>query len=112
MEYNTFKEVVSERICDYLPPVFNNYYPVIESVNKINEKKDALTLRTEDMDERMAMPVIYLDDMYDVFRASQDIDDLLECAAEIIVNFANGVRGLSTVHSVCEYALIHSRHEK
>ncbi|MCQ2544972.1 MAG: DUF5688 family protein [Clostridia bacterium] len=88
MEYNTFKEIVSERICDYLPPVFNNYYPVVESVAKINEKKDALTLRSDDMDERMAMPVIYLDEMYDVFKTSEDLDDVLECAAEIIVNFA------------------------
>lgn len=88
MEYNTFKEIISERICDYLPPVFNNYYPVIEKVAKINQEKDALTLRSDDMDERIAMPVIYLDEMYEVFKTSEDLDDVLECAAEIIVNFA------------------------
>ena len=88
MEYNIFKETVAKRICDYLPPIFNSYYGTVESITKVNEKKDALTLKTDDIHKGMAMPVIYLDEMYELFQSSEDMEDVLQCASEIIVNFA------------------------
>ena len=87
MDYETFKEVFAERIMDYLPPMFGDCKPHIEQVNKVNRTMDALTIQSETRNRNIAMPIIYLDEMYDFFREREDMDALLECAAEIIVNF-------------------------
>lgn len=87
MEYELFKEVVAERIIDYLPPIFKNYKPEINKVNKVNASKDALTVRDENA-KNIPMPIVYLDEMYNEFAETEDLDSVLGNAATIIVTYA------------------------
>ena len=91
MDYDLFKKVVTERINDFLPPFFTDYDPVVTRVNKINEKKDALTMHSASKDDGTASPVLYLDDMYKAFIENEDIETILQEAADVIVNYT-GVR--------------------
>lgn len=44
MDYEVFREVVSERIKDFLPPIFSSYKVKINTVRKVNEEKEALIM--------------------------------------------------------------------
>lgn len=87
MDYGVFKQVISERIKDFLPPVFHTYEVNITTVRKINQKKEAL-LMMPPKDERItAMPNIYLDEMYEAFQSKQDIEEVLRLIAAMIIHY-------------------------
>ena len=65
MDYEIFKNVICERIMDFLPPIYGEMEPAIQEVTKVNEVKDALVLRPAKDGPAVAMPMIYLDDMYE-----------------------------------------------
>ncbi|MDD6310976.1 MAG: DUF5688 family protein [Firmicutes bacterium] len=87
MDYNLFKSIAFSRIKEFLPPIYSDFEPVLERVRKVNEEKDALILRPPDADSYKALPMVYLDDMYEVFCETQDLDDVLLAIASVIVNY-------------------------
>ena len=64
MDQSLFNTVITERIMDYMPPIYEGYIPTIEKINKVNETKDALMLLPEDKNAMAPAPKVYLDDMY------------------------------------------------
>ena len=87
MDYELFKEVFTDMSMDFLPTMFGNCEPHVEKVTKVNRTKDALTVQNRNPECNVAVPIIYLDDMYERFQESEDMDELLADAATIIVNF-------------------------
>lgn len=91
MKYELFKKVVCERIMDFMPPIFSDFQPEIERVQKINVKKDALILKPGECSETIALPIVYLDDMYELFGIEEDMDELLAFVAGIFVSYTGSV---------------------
>lgn len=87
MDYEKFKEVLTQEIVDVLPPVFAGYSPRISTVPKVNEKKEALTLHPPQEENAFAVPTIYLDDLYRQFMEHGDFDDIVAQALGIIIRF-------------------------
>ncbi|NBI64823.1 hypothetical protein D3Z38_17730 [Clostridiales bacterium] len=87
MDYGVFKQVISERIKDFLPPVFHTYEVNITIVRKINQKKEALLLMPPKDERITAMPNIYLDEMYEAFQSKQDIEEVLRLIAAMIIHY-------------------------
>ena len=86
MDYEVFREVVSERIKDFLPPIFSSYKVKINTVRKVNEEKEALIMMPEKSGELTAMPNIYLDEMYEEFQKVEDLDVVLRLMAAMVIS--------------------------
>ena len=86
MDQQLFNNVVTERIMDFLPPIYAGYKPETKKVNKVNEAKTALMLLPEDKGLCSATPMVYLDDMYELFQEKEDLDDTMKSIANIFMN--------------------------
>jgi len=91
MNYDLFKEVIKERVTEYLPPIFSEADIFIEKVNKINEEKEALIVMLKGKDMAYAAPNIYLDEMYEAFSEHEDLDDILFKIAFTIMQYTGFV---------------------
>lgn len=91
MDYGVFKQVIFERIKEFLPPVFHAYEANITTVRKINQKKEALLLMPPKGDQIAAMPNIYLDEMYEAFQSKQDIEETLRLIAAMIIHYTGSL---------------------
>lgn len=87
MDYELFKELVVQRIEDFLPPIFVNYRAEISTVRKVNEKKDTLLLIPGEHEDIAAMPNIYLDEMYEEFKECPDLERILQKIAALVVHY-------------------------
>ncbi len=87
MDYEVFKRIVSERIKDFLPPVFQTYEVSISTVRKVNQVKEALVLMPPKGEHVTAMPNIYLDDMYEEFQEKQDMEEMLRLIAALVIHY-------------------------
>lgn len=87
MDYEVFKNVVVTRIREFLPPLYESFEHHVHQVPKINGSKEALILDMEMTDKRISAPNIYLDDLYEEFKESGDLDKVLENAAMMVVSF-------------------------
>lgn len=79
MDYEMFKEIVKEKIKDYMPPEYRDAAVDIFSVNKVNGAKDALALRKAD---EQIVPNLYLDNYYKMYQGYDDLKETLEVMAE------------------------------
>lgn len=91
MKYELFKQIVGDRIMEFMPPIFSGFSPEIKCVQKVNVKKDALVLRPAEWGESIALPIVYLDDMYDIFRIDEDMDELLRFVAGIFISYTGSI---------------------
>ena len=80
MSYEMFCEVVKEKFTDYLPEEYKNGVPEIRSVNKVNQLLDGITVRLEGVSD--ITPNMYINDMYESYQHSGNLDDVLSYAAE------------------------------
>lgn len=87
MDYELFKEVIAERIKDFLPPGYMNHQVEINTVRKINQEKDTLIVRPGRTADIAAMPNIYMDEMYGFFLECQDLDRVLCKIAALIIHY-------------------------
>ena len=86
MEQGLFNKVVTERIMDFMPPIYEDYVPKTEKINKVNEVKTALMLLPDGCENYTATPMVYLEDMYEYFEQEEDLDDTLRFIANIFMN--------------------------
>lgn len=82
MDYTMFKELVKDKFMDYMPENFKTGDLRINKVNKINGSKDGLSIY---MDGAKGAPTIYLDDVYERFKKSENLEQTFKEAAELYV---------------------------
>lgn len=82
MDYTMFKELVKDKFMDYMPENLKNAELQIHKVSKINGSKDGLSIYTEGA---KGAPTIYLDDMYERFKKSDDLEQTFKEAADLYV---------------------------
>jgi rRNA pseudouridine-1189 N-methylase Emg1 (Nep1/Mra1 family) len=88
MGYQLFKDVITERIMEMLPPLFWNHEAKIQNVKKVNQEKEALIIVPKDRAGFMtASPAFYMEDLYDEFSEHQDMDEILEKIACDVVMY-------------------------
>ncbi len=87
MDYGVFKNVIAERIKEFLPSVYSEFDVNVMEVPKINGMREAMILEFESDGCRMSGPNIYLDDFYIAFSECRDLDEILQDIAEVIMEF-------------------------
>ena len=78
MTYEIFKDVVIEKIKDYLP---EEYKISVSQVNKVNRVMDAINFLPS---KGGAAPTIYINDMYEQYVNNNDLQKTLESAANTV----------------------------
>lgn len=87
LDYEMFKEVVKDELWTYLPGTLNKMDIVEKSVRKVNQELDGISLVDEDRTKMMS-PTIYLNDLYEEYKKSGDIEAVMTEAANL---FARGM---------------------
>lgn len=82
MNYELFKEVVAEKIKDYMPQEYQDCKVEIHSVTKVNRDLDALNLIPAGGEEYLTSPTIYINNMYDHYVECDNLQEALQQAAE------------------------------
>lgn len=81
MNYEIFKEVVAEKFKDYLPPQFQDMALRVEPVNKVNKNLDGLTMVSNEAGRNVS-PTIYINDMYEHYLKTENLQEVLQSAAK------------------------------
>ncbi len=79
MNYEIFKEVVAEKFMDYLPEQYKDMRLDVHAVDKVNMTMDGLTLMG---DEVKVSPTIYINDMYEQYEHTDNLQEVLQAAAD------------------------------
>lgn len=80
MDYEIFKEVVAEKFPSYLPGAYKGCEIIVTSMDKVNQTKDGIILKLDGESEKIS-PTIYIDDMYQQYLQTEDLQKTLEYAA-------------------------------
>jgi hypothetical protein len=80
MDYTMFKELVKEKFMDYMPEEFRHGELTIKQVYKINGAKDGLYIY---LDGANGAPTIYVDDMYESFKLSGNLEKEFRDTADL-----------------------------
>lgn len=81
MNYEIFKEVVAEKFKEYLPEKYRDMELRISSVNKVNRVLDGISL-VKNEGARSVSSTIYINDMYDHYLNTENLQAVLQGAAE------------------------------
>ena len=81
MNYEIFKDVVKEKFLSYMPEKYQRMEVRVESVQKVNRKMDGLSLLAKN-EKTMISPTIYINDMYEKYLRTEDLQATLQEAAE------------------------------
>lgn len=87
MDYEVFKNVVTARIKEFLPPIFARFNVDVNKTNKINGIREAMVLSLESEECYVFGPNVYLDEQYEKFSECGDMDEILQNIAETIIEF-------------------------
>ena len=85
MNYEIFKEVVADTFKDYLPEQYRNMELQVVSVNKVNRMMDGINL-IGGKEDRVVSPTVYINDMYDHYKACNDLKEAIRAGAERMGN--------------------------
>lgn len=90
MEYNEFKELVQDKIMDYLPEGYQHLKPEVSAIAKVNTTLDGLTLRPERIADTVASPTVYINNLYETYRdTGKSLDAILTQTAKVFVDSLN-----------------------
>lgn len=81
MDYGIFKEVVKESFLSYMPKSYQDMEVRVDSVDKVNRKLDGLSLLAKN-EKTMVSPTLYINDMYEKYLRTEDLQATLREAAE------------------------------
>ncbi|WP_097006549.1 DUF5688 family protein [Lacrimispora amygdalina] len=79
MNYDVFKEVVTEKFMDYMPNQYKEMKLMICPIKKVNVTLDGMSLVGED--DFTVTPTIYIDDMFVHYQKTNDLLEVLRTAA-------------------------------
>lgn len=82
MNYELFKEVVAEKFKDFMPEEFKDYNLDVHQVSKVNQTMDAINLIAAGEAKYSVAPTIYINTMYEHYKNCEDLQDVLQSAAE------------------------------
>lgn len=85
MNYELFKEVVAEKFMSYMAPEFQNYSLDIHAVTKVNQTLDAMNIIPKGDSEWKVSPTLYINQMYKHYEDCGDLQEVLQKAAESMV---------------------------
>ena len=83
MDYELFKDVVAEKFLSYMPKGYQGMEVKVVPVEKVNRKLDGLNLWMQDR-EGMASPTIYINDIYEEYLKTGDLQECLQNAADAL----------------------------
>ena len=81
MDYEIFKEVVKESFLSYMPKGYQDMEVRVTSVDKVNRKLDGISLLAQN-ENTMISPTLYINDMYEKYSKTGDLQATLREAAE------------------------------
>ena len=81
MDYEMFKEVVKESFLSYMPGSYRGMEVRVDPVNKVNRTLDGLSLLAKN-EETMISPTLYINDRYEKYSSTGDLQATLREAAE------------------------------
>lgn len=85
MEYEIFKGVVEEKFKEFLPEKYKDAQVEIRSVDKVNRTLDGLSIRVNEPGMHIS-PTIYINQMYEDYVATENLNATLTRAAEGFLN--------------------------
>ncbi len=88
MKYDLFKTVVLERIHDFLPEAFQDYVPEVREVRKVNIVKDGFCMVPPMPRTNLALPTLYMDDIYEDFCQDQDLNRVMTEIACVFTTYS------------------------
>lgn len=94
MDYEIFKEVMAEKFRDYLPEEMKNMRMDINRFNKVNRTLDGITFFDLQEREPHVSPTIYINDMYEEYKKTNDIEGTLRHAAFGIAKAMQEIRDI------------------
>lgn len=80
MNYDDFKRELTNRFRDFLPEPYNSWVLKVSEVAKVNEVLETINLVPET--GAAAVPNLYINELYDVYRSCGDMGNVLARAAE------------------------------
>ncbi len=83
MDYELFKDVVTEKFLSYMPKGYQGMEVKVAPVEKVNRKLDGMSLLLPDS-ERMISPTIYINDIYEEYLRTGDLQKSLQNAADAL----------------------------
>ena len=81
MDYEIFKEVVKESFLSYMPKGYQDMEVRVTPVDKVNRKLDGISLSAQN-ENTMISPTLYINDMYEKYSKTGDLQTTLQEAAE------------------------------
>jgi hypothetical protein len=90
MNYESFKEVVAAKFLDYMPQEYQGSKIEIKSVTKINCILDGLNIVPADKSNTGISPTIYINDMYEHYQKTNDLQEVLQVATSKMENSIKG----------------------
>lgn len=81
MDYEIFKEVVKESFLSYMPKGYQDMEVRVTPVDKVNRKLDGISLSAQN-ENTMISPTLYINDMYEKYSKTGDLQTTLLEAAE------------------------------
>ena len=81
MTYNEFKNIVKEKILEYMPDEFRNHELITFPVEKTNAILDGLSIKKKDGISH----IIYINDMYQSYLQGDDLEQVLKSTCDLIV---------------------------
>ena len=94
MEYRIFKEEVEKKFKEFLPEKYQNFQVEIRSVEKTNHTLDGLLIKANAPGMHIS-PLIDVNQMYEDYIATGDLDATLARAAE---RFTKSMEQMNTIH--------------
>jgi hypothetical protein len=89
MNYELFKEVVTEKFMEYLSDQYQDRKLDIHPVEKVNVTLDGISLMGEG--DVKVVPTIYINDMYEQYQKNNDLQEVLQGAASKMENLLKKV---------------------
>ncbi len=89
VDYNVFREILKEKLLDYMPGEFKGYSVSIRRDMDINGVADILTVMPAGQQEAYMVPEMKVGDLYEIYRCHDDLAGILSYAGE---NYAEEYR--------------------
>ena len=94
MDYESFKKELMEKIKGSLPEEYQDWVISVSKVPKVNGYLESINL-TPSSEDFVAVPNLYVSELYSYYQESEDMDQLLAKTADFFVKGMEYVRGIA-----------------